>query len=126
MRRLAATVFVAAVLAVMICPAPSGAARLKDIASFSGLRTNELVGYGLVVGLSGTGDKSGADYTIQSMANMLENMGVRVDKDNLKPKNVAAVMVTAKMPVTAKPGSRMDVTVSSLGDSSSLLGECCC
>jgi flagellar P-ring protein precursor FlgI len=98
------------------------AVRLKDMATFSGVRTNQLVGYGLVVGLSGTGDKSGTEFTIQSMVNMLEKMGVRVDRNNLKVKNVAAVMVTAKMPVSARPGAKLDVVVSSLGDASSLYG----
>ncbi len=101
---------------------PAGAVRLKDIASFGGVRSNDLVGYGLVVGLSGTGDKSSSQFTIQSMANMLENMGVKVDRAALKPKNVAAVMVTVKMPASARPGSRLDATVSSVGDASSLLG----
>jgi len=96
--------------------------RLKDIAQVSGVRTNQLVGYGLVVGLSGTGDKSNPEFTIQSMANMLENLGIRIDKNKLKVKNVAAVMVTVNMPVSAKPGSKLDVTVSSIGDASSLLG----
>ncbi|KUG29717.1 flagellar p-ring protein flgi [hydrocarbon metagenome] len=96
--------------------------RLKDIATFSGSRTNQLVGYGLVVGLSGTGDRRGSEFTVQSIYNMLDRMGVRVDKATLKPRNVAAVMVTAQMPVSAKAGTRMDVTISSLGDSSSLLG----
>jgi flagellar P-ring protein precursor FlgI len=107
---------------LLAVPSGAGAARLKDVASFSGLRTNGLVGYGLVVGLSGTGDKSNPVYTTQAMSNMLENMGVRVNKDDLKPKNVAAVMVTARMPVTSKPGSQLDVTVSSIGDAQSLLG----
>jgi len=98
------------------------AVRIKDIATFGGVRSNQLVGYGLVVGLSGTGDKRGSDFTIQSMVNMLEKMGVAVDTATLKPKNTAAVMVTAKMPVSARPGSRLDVTVSSLGDAASLLG----
>ncbi|WP_027191265.1 flagellar basal body P-ring protein FlgI [Fundidesulfovibrio putealis] len=98
------------------------AARLKDVASFSGVRTNQLVGYGLVVGLGGTGDKRGSDFTIQSIWNMLDKMGVRVDKKTLRPANVAAVMVTAQMPATAHPGTKLDVTVSSLGDASSLLG----
>ena len=80
--------------------------RLKDIASFSGSRTNQLVGYGLVVGLSGTGDKRGSEFTVQSIYNMLDRMGVRVDKATLKPRNVAAVMVTAQMPVSAKAGTR--------------------
>lgn len=96
--------------------------RLKDIATFSGVRSNQLAGYGLVVGLAGTGDQRGAEFTIQSIANMLENMGVKVDKADIKPANVAAVMVTADMPVSAKPGSKLDVTVSSIGDASSLLG----
>ncbi|MEA5087978.1 flagellar basal body P-ring protein FlgI [Solidesulfovibrio sp.] len=101
---------------------PAHGARIKDIASVSGMRKNQLVGYGLVVGLSGTGDQRGSDFTVQSIYNMLDKMGVRVDKATLKPKNVAAVMVTAQMPVSAKPGSRLDVTVSSIGDSTSLLG----
>jgi flagellar P-ring protein precursor FlgI len=98
------------------------AVRLKDIASFSGVRTNELVGYGLVVGLAGTGDGTSSAFTMRSMSNMLEKMGVEADPDTLKPKNVAAVMVTGKLPVSAAPGSPLDVTVSSLGDAKSLLG----
>ena len=107
---------------VVILAAPAWGVRLKDIATFGGVRTNELVGYGLVVGLPGTGDKSGSRFTVQSMANMLESMGVKVDRAALKPKNVAAVMVTVKMPASARPGSRLDATVSSVGDASSLLG----
>ncbi|MDO9082941.1 MAG: flagellar basal body P-ring protein FlgI, partial [Humidesulfovibrio sp.] len=95
--------------------APAHAARLKDIASFSGVRNNELVGYGLVVGLSGSGDGTTNEFTIRSMTNMLEKMGVSVNPANLKPKNTAAVMVTAKMPASARPGSPLDVTVSSMG-----------
>ncbi|SMF19550.1 flagellar basal body P-ring protein FlgI [Desulfovibrio gilichinskyi] len=101
---------------------PAEAVRLKDISSFSGVRDNALVGYGLVVGLSGTGDGTNSAFTITSMVNMLEKMGVQVDRDSIKPKNVAAVMVTAKMPVSAKPGSPLDVTLSSIGDSKSLFG----
>ena len=115
---LAGLVLVVAVLG----PDAAQGARIKDLAQVSGNRTNQLVGYGLVVGLSGTGDKRGSDFTVQSIFNMLDKMGVRVDKATLKPKNVAAVMVTAQMPVSAKSGGRLDVTVSSLGDSSSLLG----
>jgi len=100
----------------------SAGVRLKDMASFGGVRSNDLIGYGLVVGLAGTGDKSGTQFTVQSMANMLESMGVAVDRAALKPKNVAAVMVTAKMPASARPGARIDATISSLGDASSLLG----
>lgn len=117
---LAALTLAAVLIALSAGPALS--ARIKDISSFSGMRTNQLVGYGLVVGLSGTGDKRGSEFTVQSIYNMLEKMGVRVDKATLKPKNVAAVMVTAQMPVSAKAGTKLDVTVSSLGDSTSLLG----
>jgi flagellar P-ring protein precursor FlgI len=119
-----AALFVALVLylAFVLAPAEAHAARLKDIASFSGVRTNELVGYGLVVGLAGTGDGTSSTFTMRSMSNMLEKMGVETNPDDLKPKNVAAVMVTAKMPVSAKPGSSLDITVSSLGDAKSLLG----
>ena len=118
-----------AMLAVLILAAlvlgvvhTAHSARIKDIATVSGMRKNQLVGYGLVVGLSGTGDQRGSDFTVQSIYNMLDKMGVRVDKATLKPKNVAAVMVTAQMPVSSKAGSRLDVTVSSIGDSTSLLG----
>ncbi len=109
-------------LAASLFVPTADAVRLKDMATFSGVRTNQLVGYGLVVGLSGTGDKSGTEFTIQSMVNMLEKMGVRVDRTSLKVKNVAAVMVTTKMPVSARPGAKLDVVVSSLGDASSLYG----
>lgn len=102
--------------------APAHAVRLKDIANFSGMRNNELVGYGLVVGLSGTGDSNTSEFTIRSLANMLEKMGVNVNTANLKPKNTAAVMVTARMASSARPGSQLDVTVSSMGDAKSLLG----
>ncbi len=112
-----------ACLMALLVYAPQGeAVRIKDIATFSGVRDNQLIGYGLVVGLSGTGDKTSSVFTMRSMVNMLERMGVSVDMRQMKPKNVAAVMVTAKMPVSAKPGTRLDVTVSSLGDATSLLG----
>ncbi len=101
---------------------PAQAVRIKDIATFGGVRDNQLIGYGLVVGLQGTGDKKDSAFTMRSMVSMLEKMGISVDQKQMKPKNVAAVMVTAKMPVSSKPGTRMDVTVSSLGDSTSLLG----
>ncbi|MBT8763787.1 flagellar basal body P-ring protein FlgI [Desulfohalobiaceae bacterium Ax17] len=121
MRKLILFFLIAGLYLLGVCK-QGQAVRLKDIATFGGVRTNQLVGYGLVVGLSGTGDKSGTQFTIQSLVNMLENMGVRVDKNALKVKNVAAVMVTARMPVSAKPGTKLDVTVSSIGDAKSLLG----
>lgn len=98
------------------------AVRIKDIATFSGVRDNQLIGYGLVVGLAGTGDKKDSVFTLSSMKNMMDRMGVGVDSSSLKIKNVASVMVTARMPVSAKPGTRLDVTVSSVGDATSLMG----
>ncbi len=105
-----------------LLPHTADAARIKDLASIKGVRTNQLIGYGLVVGLNGTGDKSGTEFTIQSLANMLERMGVHVDKNSVKVKNVAAVMVTAKVPPFARIGSELDITLSSIGDAKSLFG----
>ena len=121
-RRLVSYLLLSALILAALAPGEGLAARIKDIASFSGVRTNQLVGYGLVVGLSGTGDKRGSDFTTQSIWNMLDKMGVRVDIKTLHPANVAAVMVTCQTPDSAKPGAKLDVTVSSLGDASSLLG----
>ena len=120
-------IFVGWSIFVLVCLCPysnlgAEPVRLKDIAHFSGVRKNQLIGYGLVVGLSGTGDKRGSQFTIRSIANMLENMGVKINPSKIQPKNVAAVMVSAQMPVSAKPGDRLDITVSSIGDASSLLG----
>lgn len=98
------------------------AARIKDLAAIKGIRTNQLVGYGLVVGLDGTGDKSGTEFTIQSLVNMMEKMGVTVSPSQVKVKNVAAVMVTAKMLPFSRIGNRIDVMVSSVGDAKSLVG----
>lgn len=107
---------------ILFPAAPAQAVRIKDIASFSGARDNQLIGYGLVVGLAGTGDKKDSVFTLSSMKNMLDRMGIGLDSSALKIKNVASVMVTAKMPVSSKPGTRLDVTVSSVGDATSLLG----
>ena len=97
------------------------ATRIKDLADIKGVRENQLVGYGLVVGLNGTGDGKDSKFTFQSLASMLERMGVTVNaKDIEKAANVAAVMVTADLPAFAKVGSRIDVTVSSIGDAESL------
>ena len=100
----------------------AGAARLKDIVEINGVRMNQLVGYGLVVGLDGSGDGKKATFTVQSLASMLEKMGVTVDQKDIKVKNVAAVMVTAKLPPFAKRGNRIDVLVSSIGDANNLQG----
>ena len=96
------------------------AARLKDISQVQGVRQNQLIGYGLVVGLKGTGDGLQAMFTINSLVSMLEKMGVTVNAAGIQVKNVAAVMVTADMPPFARPGSRMDVSVSSMGDAGSI------
>lgn len=102
---------------------PAHGARLKDLADVEGVRGNQLVGYGIVVGLQGTGDRQGALFTGQSVANMLERLGIRVDADELsKLANVAAVMATAELPPFSRPGSKIDVTLSSLGDASTLQG----
>lgn len=98
------------------------AARIKDLAAIKGIRSNQLTGYGLVVGLNGTGDKDGVSFTRQALANMMEKMNIFVDKNQLKVKNVAAVMVTASIPPFARIGDKMDISVSSLGDAKSLKG----
>lgn len=98
------------------------AARIKDIASIKGIRPNQLIGYGLVVGLNGSGDKGGTSFTIQGLVNMLEQFGVHVSAGQVKVKNVAAVMVNATLPPFARTGKRIDVLVSSIGDASSLQG----
>ncbi len=113
------------VLIIFFWVTPVEAVRLKDISAFKGVRGNHLFGYGLVVGLNGTGDGSSSEFTIRSVINMLERMGVHIDQDKLaqvKPKNVAAVMVTATLPPFARVGSRIDVMVSSIGDAKTLQG----
>lgn len=107
---------------LMISPAHA-ASRIKDIANFEGVRDNLLVGYGLVVGLNNTGDTlADGHFTKQSLLAMLERLGVKPTAAGLSSKNVAAVMVTASLPAFTRQGSRMDVTISALGDSKSLLG----
>jgi flagellar P-ring protein precursor FlgI len=98
------------------------AARLKDLVEIEGVRDNQLIGYGLVVGLAGTGDKQQTVFTNQSLTNMLERMGVSVSPTAIQVKNTAAVMVTAILPAFAQPGLHIDVTVASTGDCSNLRG----
>lgn len=115
---------VMALLAALLV-APAGAAfgaRIKDIAYFLGARSNMLIGYGLVVGLNGTGDNTNTQFTVNTLANLLDNFGIHVDPTQVKIKNVAAVMVTAKLPGFARIGSRIDAEVSSAGDAKSLAG----
>lgn len=96
--------------------------RVKDITRVYGVRGNQLIGYGLVVGLRGTGDSRSAPYTARSVANMLEKFMITVDPSEVKSKNVAAVMVTAVLPPFAKSGDALDIVASSIGDAKSLLG----
>jgi len=102
--------------------APGYSARLKDIASISGVRDNQLIGYGLVVGLAGTGDDIKNGFTSESLSNMLNRQGIYMKSRTLKSDNVAAVMVTATLPAFAKTGSKIDAIVSSIGDATSLHG----
>jgi flagellar P-ring protein precursor FlgI len=103
-------------------PTPARAIRLKDVASIKGVRSNQLLGNGLVVGLNGSGDGTNVDFNTQELANMLANLGLNVDRSKVKVKNIAAVAVTAVLPPFARVGSRIDVLVSSMGDAKSLQG----
>ena len=98
------------------------AAQIKDIANVVGVRENQLIGYGLVVGLNGSGDGSSSEFTIQSLSNMLQSVNVKINPDDIKSKNTAAVMVTAKLPAFARQGDKLDITISSIGDAKSLQG----
>ena len=100
----------------------SAASRLKDLVSVEGVRDNQLVGYGVVVGLNKTGDKQQTIFSTQSLANMLQKMGVAVDGTQIKVANTAAVMVTATLPPFAQPGTKIDVTAAAVGDASNLQG----
>jgi flagellar P-ring protein precursor FlgI len=114
----------ALVLTALFAPAPSRAgARIKDITSVKGVQDNQLIGYGLVVGLQGTGDSlQNTPFTGQSLQAMMDRMGVNVRSLNLRTRNVAAVIVTADLPPFAARGTRVDITVSSMGDATSLMG----
>lgn len=114
----------AVALAILVSGAASAeGVRIKDLVEFDGVRGNDLVGYGLVVGLNGTGDGlRNAPFTEEIMSNMLERLGVNVNGEQFRPKNVAAVLVTAALPPFARAGGRIDVTVSAIGDAKSLLG----
>lgn len=105
------------------CGAATADVRIKDLVDFDGVRGNDLVGYGLVVGLNGTGDGiRNAPFTEEIMSNILERLGVNVTGEQFRPRNVAAVFVTAELPPFARAGSRVDITVSAIGDAQSLLG----
>lgn len=97
------------------------AQKIGDISSIIGVRDNKLIGYGLVVGLKGTGDSSSA-FTNQTLANLLKNVNVKLDAKDIKSKNVAAVVITATLPAFARQGDKLDITISSIGDAKSLEG----
>lgn len=107
---------------LLVCSAAQGASRIKDVAAFEGVRDNQLVGYGLVVGLNGTGDRSQTFFSTQTLSNMLQRSGIIVAPDQMRVKNIAAVMVTATLPPFIRQGSRFDVTVSSIGDAQDIQG----
>ncbi|RAX51720.1 flagellar biosynthesis protein FlgI [Helicobacter sp. 16-1353] len=100
----------------------SNATKIKDISNVLGVRENELTGYGLVIGLNGTGDKSNSKFTMQAISNMLETMNIKVSPNDIKSKNVAAVIVSAKLPPFGRAGDKIDVFISSIGDAKSLSG----
>ena len=111
------------ILCLFAAASPAFAAsRIKDIGHFSGVRSNPLIGYGLVIGLNKTGDKQQTFFTQQTLLNMLERFGLSVNNPGIRVQNIAAVMVTADLGAFEKPGSRIDVTVSSIGDATSLQG----
>jgi flagellar P-ring protein precursor FlgI len=123
LKQVLAAILATATLVGPILPAQAATARIKDIVNIEGVRDNQLVGYGLVVGLAGTGDSlNNSPFTKQSLQAMLERLGVNTAGENMRTANVAAVMVTANLPAFSTQGSRLDVYVSSLGDSSSLQG----
>src|SRR5579862_5974524 len=124
MTRTFAIAFALAVAFILAAGAPAGAtSRIKDLANIEGVRQNQLIGYGLVVGLNGTGDTlNNIPFTKQSLQAMLERLGVNVRGQTIRTGNVAAVMVTSNLPAFGTQGTRIDVTVSALGDAKSLQG----
>ena len=109
-------------IALAMTPRAEGLTRLKDLGSIEGVRDNQLIGYGLVVGLAGTGDRRQTLFSAQTLTNLLQRMGVTVSPTAITVKNTAAVIVTATMPPFAQPGAKVDVTVSSVGDAANLQG----
>src|SRR3954451_17772345 len=100
----------------------SGAIRLKELVNIEGVRENQLVGYGLVVGLNGTGDRRQTLFSTQSLANLLQQMGVSVPATAMRVNNTAGVIVTGSLPAFARPGARIDVTAAAMGDATNLQG----
>ncbi len=123
MRRLPSLLALLTVLAcLLVAPSDARADRLRDLVDAGGARENQLVGYGLVTGLAGTGDDVTVPFTSQSVLSMLRRLGVQVDSPQIRLRNVAAVIVTAQMPAFAKQGTKLDITVGSVGNAKSLAG----
>jgi flagellar P-ring protein precursor FlgI len=114
--------FIAILLMAGVLAGSSAASRLKDLVAIEGVRENQLIGYGIVVGLAGTGDRQQTIFSNQSLTNILERMGISVSPTAIRVKNTAAVMVTATLPAFAQPGTHIDTTVSSVGDAANLQG----
>ena len=110
------------ILVIFTIVSASYARKIKEVANIVGVRENQLIGYGLVVGLRGTGDGSSSKFTLKALSNLLSTVNIKVDPNEIKSKNVAAVIVTAKLPPFAKQGDKLDITVSSIGDAKSLQG----
>src|SRR5689334_1155981 len=107
---------------LLICVLAAPAARLKDLVAVEGVRDNPLIGYGLVVGLAGTGDRRQTMFSAQSLTNLLERMGVTVSPTAIRVTNTAAVLVTGTLPAFAQPGAHIDTTVAAIGDAANLQG----
>src|SRR5208283_1099188 len=115
--------FLIALLAPLLFGASEGEnVRLKDLVSIEGVRSNQLIGYGLVVGLAGTGDRQQTLFPAQSLGNLLQQMGVSINPTAITVKNTAAVLVTATLPPYAQPGAAIDATVAAMGDAANLQG----
>jgi flagellar P-ring protein precursor FlgI len=113
---------IGAMILVFLSAAVSAGTRLKEVASLEGVRDNQLIGYGVVVGLNGTGDKRQTVFSAQELANILKRMGVTIDPTSIQIRNMAAVMVTADLPPFAQPGTHIDVTSGAIGDATNLQG----
>lgn len=122
MNRSRVAVIIGLIIAGIVFSLPADASRLKDIVDIKGVRANQLIGYGLVIGLNKTGDGNSSEFTKTTIVNMLENMGITVDPNAIKTGNTAAVMLTTELPPFARMGNRLDVLVSSIGDAKSLQG----
>jgi flagellar P-ring protein FlgI len=121
-RNTAITALVLVLFSGLASPVSAAPVRIKELADVQGVRDNALYGYGLVVGLAGTGDSEMVYFTSQSIAGMLGRLGIRIDPKDVRVRNTAAVMVTARLPAYARPGTRLDVNVGSMGNARSLAG----